>query len=188
MSAEKQILRQKMRLQRSQVPSEIRKEKDRLIFQNLIQEPAVLHADLLLAYASCGEEPDTWDFIRWGLEQKKRLALPRCEQNHQMRFFVINSLEDLQAGTHDILEPVTSQKAVLTEKSVCIVPGLAFTREGLRLGQGGGYYDRFLKNYPDLYTIGIAYDFMIQETLPCEAHDCQIQKMITDTTEDAHEV
>lgn len=190
MSAEKKLLRQKLRLRRSQVSSEIRKEKDNLIFQHLIQDSAVQNADVLLAYASCGEETDTWQFLRWALEHDKKLALPRCGQNQQMRFFLISQIEDLQAGAHDILEPVTSQKAVITEKSVCIVPGIAFTQKGERLGQGGGYYDRFLKNYPDLYTIGIAYDFMMEETLPCEAHDFLMKKIITDTeiTEVAHEV
>ncbi len=180
MNKEKQILRQKIRLQRSQLSSEIRKEKDRLIFEALVQEPAVQNADVILAYASCHDEPDTWKFITWALEQKKKIALPKCGQNRQMKFLVISRLEELQAGTHDIPEPVTSQKAVITEHSVCIVPGLAFTREGCRLGQGAGYYDRFLKNYPDLYTIGICYDFMIQDALPCEVHDCQIRKIITD--------
>lgn len=188
MHVEKRLLRQKLRLQRSQISSEIRKAKDQLLFQNLIHEPAVLNADLILAYASCNDEPDTWQFIRWALEQKKNIALPKCGQNRQMQFFVITCLEDLQAGAHDIPEPVTSQKAVITEQSVCIVPGLAFTKTGIRLGQGGGYYDRFLKQYPDLYTIGIGYDFMIQNTLPCELHDCLMQKIITDIMEETHEV
>lgn len=183
MSAEKNILRQQIRLKRSQMPSEIRNAKNQKIFQTLIQNPAVLKADLLLAYASCGNEPDTWYFIRWALERHIPLALPRCEQNRQMQFFIISRLKDLQAGAYDIPEPVTNQKAVITEKTVCIVPGLAFTKQGSRLGQGAGYYDRFLKNYPELYTIGISYDFMLLDTLPCEAHDCLIKEIITDTTE-----
>lgn len=188
MSAEKNILRQQIRLKRSQMPSELRNLKNQQIFENLIHHPAVRNADVLLAYASCGNEPDTWQLIRWALEQKIPLALPKCEQNRQMKFFLISRLEDLQAGTHDIPEPVTNQKAVITEKTVCLVPGLAFTRDGIRLGQGGGYYDRFLKNYPELYTIGIGYDFMLLDSLPCEAHDCQMNEIITDTTEVTHEV
>ena len=190
MSAEKKLLRQELRLRRSQVSSEIRKEKDNLIFQHLMQDISVQNADLLLAYASCGDEPDTWQLIRWALAHGKKLALPKCGQNQQMRFFIIHQVEDLQAGAHDILEPVTSQKSVMTEKSVCIVPAIAFTRKGVRLGQGGGYYDRFLKGHPDLYTIGIGYDFMIEDSLPCEAHDFLMKKIITDTeiTEVAHEV
>ncbi len=180
MSAEKNILRQQIRLKRSQLPPEIRNLKNQKIFEALLQHSAVRQADLLLAYASCGNEPDTWNFIRWALEQQIPLALPRCEQNRQMHFFLIHHLEDLQAGLHDIPEPVTNQKAVITERTVCIVPGLAFTRTGGRLGQGGGYYDRFLKNYPELYTIGIGYDFMLLDTLPYEAHDCYMKEIITD--------
>jgi len=183
MSAEKNLLRQRLRLKRNQIPSEIRNLKNQQIFETLIHHPAVLKADLLLAYASCGNEPETWHFIRWALENKIPLALPKCGQNRQMQFFLISRLEDLQAGAHDIPEPVTNQKAVITEKTVCIVPALAFTRDGIRLGQGGGYYDRFLKNYPELYTIGIGYDFMLLDSLPCEAHDCQMKEIITNITE-----
>lgn len=180
MSIEKQILRQKFRLQRSQLPSEIRKVKDELIFEHLTQDAAIINADLILVYASTNNEPDTWEFIRWLLEQDIPVALPKCGQNWQMQFFVINRMEDLQAGAHDVPEPVTNHKALITEHTICIVPGIAFTKDGIRLGQGGGYYDRFLKNYPDLYTIGIGYDFMIQETLPCEEHDCRMSRIITD--------
>ena len=184
MNTEKQILRQKFRLQRSQLLPEVRKQKDHQLFLNLIQEPEILTADLILAYASCHNEPDTWEFIRWTLEKKIPIAFPKCGQNWHMQFFLINQLEDLQAGAHDLPEPITNRKAIITKNTICIVPGIAFTKEGIRLGQGGGYYDRFLKNYPELQTIGIGYDFMIKENLPYEEHDCRMKKIITDLTED----
>ena len=188
MNQEKQLLRQKFRLQRSQLPEEVRRLKDHLIFERLIQDSAVQNANLILAYASCRHEPDTWEFIRCMLKQSIPIALPKCGRNGQMQFFVITSTADLQTGAYQILEPVTNQKAVITEKTVCIVPGIAFTKDGIRLGQGGGYYDRFLKSHPELYTIGIGYDFMIQDSLPCEAHDCRMNRIITDVTEVYYEV
>lgn len=181
MKAEKQLLRQDFRLQRSRISPEERTVMDKNLFQNLIHDSWIQDADLLLAFASCQGEPDTWKLIHWAFEQGKPVALPKCINGHQMLFFVISQLEDLQAGTHDIPEPITTQQAVITDKTVCIVPGIAFTREGIRLGQGGGYYDRFLKNFPEMRTIGICYECMIQPTLPCEAHDRIVSKVITDS-------
>ena len=59
----------------------------------------------------------------------------------------------------------------ITERTLCIVPGLAFTRDGKRLGKGGGYYDRYLAAHPGLRTMGLTYRCLLQERIPCEAHD-----------------
>lgn len=185
---EKKLLRQKLRAQRNQLSAEARKYKDDLIFKNLIRESVVTEADLLLLYASCKGEPDTWQLIKWAWKQGKPVALPRCGEAGQMQFFVVSREEDLHTGAYAIPEPVTEQQAVMTKQTVCIVPALSFTRTGIRLGQGGGYYDRFLKKYPDLYTIGICYDMMIQAALPYEVHDCQVKNVITDIMEDKHEI
>ena len=60
-----------------------------------------------------------------------------------------------------------------------LVPGVAFTDTGNRLGYGGGFYDRFLKEHP-CKTIGIGYDFQLLKELPTEEHDICLDEVITD--------
>lgn len=68
-----------------------------------------------------------------------------------------------------------------TWPDVVIVPGLAFTRSGHRLGQGGGWYDRFLAGRrSDCVTIGVAFDLQIVETLPIDDHDVHLDHVVTD--------
>lgn len=67
------------------------------------------------------------------------------------------------------------------EIDVVIVPGLAFTRAGHRLGQGGGWYDRFLTRIrPDCATIGVAFEPQLVDALPIEPHDVQLDCVVTD--------
>ncbi len=63
----------------------------------------------------------------------------------------------------------------------CVVmPGVAFSLDGLRLGRGGGYYDATLKTMPRAARVGLAYDVQIVETLPREPHDAPLDAVVTD--------
>ena len=73
-----------------------------------------------------------------------------------------------------------TQPPDITEKTVCIVPGYAFTPDGRRLGKGGGYYDRFLAKYPEIRTLGLTYSVLLQEDIPTEPHDIVVDAVITD--------
>ena len=66
------------------------------------------------------------------------------------------------------------------ESSVCIIPGLAFTEDGGRLGYGGGYYDEFILANPQLYTIALAYEELIVQQLPLMQHDLKVDLIVTE--------
>lgn len=69
-----------------------------------------------------------------------------------------------------------------TWPDVVVVPGLAFTRAGDRLGQGGGWYDRFLAGTRgDCTTIGVGFDVQIVDRLPVEAHDVRLDHVVTES-------
>ena len=65
-------------------------------------------------------------------------------------------------------------------RTVCIVPGLAFTEKGARLGYGGGFYDRFIAAYPEITTIALAYEAMITDSLPVQEHDMTVELIVTE--------
>ncbi len=77
----------------------------------------------------------------------------------------------------NILEPENPIK--IKEVDVFLVPGVAFTASGKRLGRGGGYYDKLLSKYPDTLKIGITFNERILQDLPTESHDISMDYVFT---------
>lgn len=91
----------------------------------------------------------------------------------------IYSLDDLVLGMYDLPEPKDSCEIVQPQKiDLILVPGAAFDRAGCRLGQGGGYYDRFLERYPQMKTVGLCYGCLLQASVPTEPHDRRVHAVI----------
>ncbi len=181
LAEDKKALRTRLRRKRREMPEDVRKPLDDAIFRNVIQSRWFCDADTLLLYVSCGGEADTVRIIEEALRLGKRVAVPKCGEHGAMEFFLITGMDSLVAGAYGILEPTGTQKPDITPKTVCIVPAVAFTAKGERLGQGGGYYDRFLELHPQMQTIGICYSCMLLPELPCEAHDRRVDAVITES-------
>ena len=99
-----------------------------------------------------------------------------------MTFHKISELSQLVENprSYGIREPSGSLPCPeITSDTVCIVPGLAFTENGARLGYGGGFYDRFLKDH-NVHTIALAYEACITDSLPEEQHDLRVGKIVTE--------
>ena len=88
--------------------------------------------------------------------------------------------DGLVSGAYGIPEPCGREVPDITAQTICIVPGYAFAADGMRLGKGGGYYDRFLAEHPALFTLGLTYAFLLQEEIPCQEHDIGVNAVITD--------
>lgn len=88
---------------------------------------------------------------------------------------------ELVAGPKGIREPAAESAVIeVREPAVWIVPGLAFTEKGARLGYGGGWYDRFLSEAaPTAVSLGVAYPFQIMDNLPSESHDVSLSGIVT---------
>lgn len=174
-SEQKKLLRRRMRDFLHSQDLTRKQMADAEICRRLCSDPRICHADLILCYYAMPEEPATQDFMTQMLQQGKKIALPKCDPMHpgEMRFYEIRNLseQEIQPGLYQIPEPVRERAVKISSESVILVPGLAFTPSGERLGRGGGYYDRFLQKYPEICKIGVCYDFMILEDLPCELHD-----------------
>lgn len=167
--------------------SEVRKnascrEADVKITERLTRLEALNNADTVLLFASYKSEPSTWELASYLLEKNIPVAYPRCGSNGEMTFYSVGSTDELISGKYGIREPSDKAAALprITDKTVCIVPGLSFTENGARLGYGGGYYDRFLAKYPELFTIALAYEKCIADNLPCTALDIKIKSIVTE--------
>lgn len=138
-------------------------------------------AKTLLCFVSTPIEVDTRKLIERALADGKAVAVPYClDGTRKMRFYRIGSLDDLSPRTFGVLEPDPSRSERVTDfaDSLCVLPGIAFDREGFRLGYGGGYYDRFLSRsyaYSGGVTVGVCYtDCMVHRLfrgrydIPCD--------------------
>jgi len=179
---EKQQLRRQMRAARKAIPPQERARMDAALLQNILAHPPYAQADVLLLYVSAGGEADTRGLLESALACGRKVALPKCEGPGEMRFFLVNSMDELTSGAYGIPEPTGREMPVLTSRTFCLVPGVAFTSDGHRLGQGGGYYDRFLAQNPFIRTAGVCYALQLTDSLPHAPHDRVMEAIITEQT------
>jgi len=89
---------------------------------------------------------------------------------------------NVRMGLRGVREPVSDEIVPMEQMAAVIVPGLAFDREGRRLGRGGGFYDRFLGNLPpEVLRIGVCFDEQIIKAVPIDGHDCAMQLIASPT-------
>ncbi|GAB4320291.1 MAG: 5-formyltetrahydrofolate cyclo-ligase [Candidatus Sumerlaeia bacterium] len=117
------------------------------------------------------------------LDAGRRVALPRTDREHRViRAHVIASLEGMTPGAFGIPEPPPDSPAVSAEElSLCLTPGVAFDRQGRRLGYGGGFYDRFLKSLrPDCLKVALAFHWQIVDTFRADEWDAPVDAIVTE--------
>ena len=170
----KQFLRNKYKQIRKSILNI--EEQDDIIFNKVINLEEYIQTNLILIYVSLKEEVDTIKLIKYSLEKGKKVAVPKCEEN-DIKFYYINSLEDLEKGNFGILEPKTSQTVTNFNHSICIVPGVAFDKQNNRIGYGKGFYDRFLENYTGI-KIGLTYKECICDEIDIDKNDVKIDIII----------
>lgn len=118
--------------------------------QALFALPCWQQADTVLAFAALPDEPDTAPILRQALADGKRLLLPRVTGDGTMDWVEIPDLALLQQGAYGISEPPADLPPVIPpvgDATLALLPCLAVGTDGVRLGRGGGYYDRFLAHY-----------------------------------------
>ncbi|WP_333605774.1 5-formyltetrahydrofolate cyclo-ligase [Novosphingobium sp.] len=134
-------------------------------------------------YYPCANEAPAAGWARWFAENGRTIALPwfaAREAAMEFRIWANPWNEDsLVPGPWRALQPATD--AALVVPNIVVVPLLAFTATGHRLGQGGGHYDRWLATHPQVPAIGLAWDCQIAEALPCELHDRPLAAVVTPT-------
>ena len=128
-------------------------------------------------YYSIGSEVQTHDLIQEFFNQGKEFALPRVEKN-DLIFKKISSLSDLEPGSFGVMEPKEKCETI-KNLDVVLVPSIALTREGYRLGYGFGFYDRYLHGKKSK-KIGMSYAKNILKTFPHDNHDVKMDCLVTE--------
>ena len=148
---------------------------DEDIFRQLI--PLIDNAGAVFTYASTEIEVDTRRVIKYCLDKKIPVALP-ISGDTDISFYYIKNISELKKGRFGIDEPPTEYPALADFKTLCIVPALCADGEGLRLGYGRGYYDRYLSKFTGKSVI-ICYRSFKRE-VPAEPHDIKANFTIFD--------
>ena len=166
---------------RASIDENVRNEKSKAICQKIAAMPEFSSCDTLFIYSPIKSEADPTFLFEIAKERNISVAFPiSVTSSFELDFRIVNSLDELNVGAYKIREPQqNAKKALFTEKSICIVPALAFDSFGNRLGYGKGFYDRFLKKFNGL-SVGITFDELKCVSLPCENTDIPVNIIITD--------
>lgn len=172
----KRSLRKQLILKRREMSADAKKAADDAILQQLI--PLLDAADIVLTYVSTEIEVDTRRALQYCFDNKIRVAVP-VSGDTELDFYEICSFSELEVGRYGILEPINRACSVsTTESTLCVVPALCADGNGLRLGYGKGYYDRFLERFSGKSVIICYSEFKM--TVPSEPHDKRADLTIFD--------
>jgi len=170
-------LRARMRRVRAAIPD--RAERVGSLTTAVLDRCAGIGTGTVMAFVGIGNEPDTGALIDALLAGGFRVVLPRVV-GEEIVAAEHESGRVLTTGAFGIPEPAGAAVDP-REIDVVLVPGLAFTRDGRRLGQGGGFYDRLLPQLRgDCLTIGICFAEQIVADLATEPHDRIVDVVVTD--------
>lgn len=171
---DKKELRKKYTKVRADV--EDKEGKDRLIRDNLRQLDIYKKAKSVFVFISYKSEVDTRGIIEDILADGKKLLVPLVKGS-EMIAVEVKGIDDLEPNKMGILEPKSGDE--VTDVDLTITPGLAFDKDGYRLGYGGGYYDKFFAKV-DTIRMGIGYSDQYVESIVHKDYDKALEYLLTE--------
>lgn len=147
------------------------------IIKVLSRHPNLLASEHILFYHPTQNEVDLLPLGEDLIKKGKTIYFPVTEQDKLM-FYSVTDLEAFKMGYFGIMEPTERKKTFTHSRGVALVPGVAFTKDGRRIGFGKGYYDRFLAKHTLLYKIGICYENQIADEIEVEPWDVNMDEVI----------
>ena len=170
----KHELRQVIRHRLAALPAGVRGEKSAAIAQAVAQTPQWQAARTVGLFAPLASEPDV--NLLWAVLGERRVCYPRIA-GEELVFLSVPSREALlESGRWNLLEPPHRDEHIAAPAQIdlLLVPGVAFTLDGHRMGRGGGFYDRFLADFPGA-TFGVCFAEQVMAHLPREDHDRPVE-------------
>jgi 5-formyltetrahydrofolate cyclo-ligase len=148
------------------------------VYSNVLSTPEVMQATIIASYVSYGYEPSTVELNKALIKSGKTLLLPRVNQDH-IDWIYWDGDQSKLVEKKKILEPMGDVITELPKIDVVIVPALRIDRDGYRLGQGGGYYDRALPSMSGWKIALVHSGEVTSEILPRETHDIAVDAAAT---------
>lgn len=175
---EKKALREEMRSKRRFLEIEEIAEYSAEICEKSLEY--VKDAKAVCIFLPAFKEPDTFGIIEELWSRGIKVAVPISDTDtFEITLSYIENRESLERGAYGIYEPTVIHEVDENDIDVIFVPGLAFDRNGGRMGFGKGYYDKFLARSRGI-KIGLCYDFQLFDAIPTEKHDVPMDYIITE--------
>ena len=171
-SLRKQIREQKRAMTHRQI--EIASQK---LCQLFLTSELYRQAKTIYGYLPYNQEVRTVPMLEQALADGKRVAVPKV-YGDEMKFIYLTDLTQVETGYAGIPEPVEDGPVADDPTALVLMPGLAFDREGHRIGYGGGFYDKFLAAEPTHPTLALCYGFQMVEQLPVEEFDIPVDVVL----------
>ena len=177
----KKELRKMIMEQRMELPDEVMYELSEQICNKVKSMKEYIEADDICMYMPANNEVDVTFLIEDAWSKGKTVWLPKTA-GRRMDFFKFDSTTPLSEGSFKILEPESEIMLEPDEKTLILMPGVAFSLDGGRIGYGGGYYDIYLEQHSESKKIAVCYEFQIVDELPIEEHDIKPDFIISEKT------
>lgn len=170
---DKSALRREIReLKRAMCEEEILRRSaelgEQFVASRLYQE-----AKTVYGYLPYNQEVRTVPMLERALRDGKKVAVPKV-YGDTMKFIYLDDMTQIEKGYAGIPEPIADEPVADDKNALVLMPGLAFTKNGDRMGYGGGFYDRFLAEEPNHPTLALCYEFQMLEQLPTEEYDIPV--------------
>lgn len=183
--AKKKAIREQAHANRK--AQENKDELSREICAKFMSLPEYASARTVMFYVDVRTEVRTRLDLETALSHGKTIVVPWCNDAGELELFKLNSMDDLSIGMYKILEPklelrhLPEHQVDVKSLDLVMVPGVAFTRDGARMGHGKGYYDKLLEHArPDAPLVALAFECQLFPEIPTQAHDVFMDKIITE--------
>ena len=170
---DKQSLRRQIRQQKRAMTEEQIITASLALGEKFAASELYQQAKTIYGYLPYNQEVRTVPMLQRALEDGKRVAVPKC-YGDEMRFIYLDDLSQVESGYCGIPEPIADEPVADDPTALVLMPGLAFTRRGDRMGYGGGFYDKFLAAEPNHPTLALCYAFQMVDTIPTEEYDIPV--------------
>ena len=188
----KQAIRQRIIADREQLTAAERAFMSHAISERIANLNAYRTANTVLAYMSFGAEFCTEEWVQQAFRDDKCVLLPKVNRaTNELDIYRVSNLQhDLAPGMWNIREPLVERCTkiiALNEVDLILLPGIAFGRDGARLGYGGGFYDKLLARIKDAdqgcrpALVAGAFAIQLVEGLPQEATDHKVEWVVTES-------
>lgn len=180
-SERKKGLRQKMLAMRRALSANETESRSSSLKENILSLPEYKNAKKIMAFLAMKGESNLDGFIRQALLDGKEVYIPVCLPERQMEAGRLIDMEHFEKGPLGLRNLPAGYEVTSPESlDLVLIPGLAVSQEGIRLGMGAGYYDRYLARVPLEKRVAALWDFQVIPDIPSEPFDQKIAKIVTD--------
>ena len=190
---DKAVVRKQLRMQRAQLTREQVESASEQVSLQILACDAFRQAKSIMGFLAFGKELGVDLVLQEALAMGKLVAVPfitsatslvpaqptSIQCSAPARLISMQGFELDRYGIRTVRQPV--ETVAPEDLDLVLVPGVAFGLDGSRMGMGAGYYDRFLLQAKRAVTMGVAYDCLLQETLPCDEYDVKMQLLVSES-------